>query len=410
VITSLLCSASVLALATAPSALPQSQLSLDQPVRAIELTVQLTDGSNPVTDAQVLVSGGQSAQTEAATLPGGRYYFNDVAVKEVVTIGFPQRDVLPISLEFMFENTSAVWITVVLNPATGEIKDIETKITERKPGEFTEVRGNRRQGLGNTGLPEGGGGPANDLCAGALPIFDGATAYSTVGAGTDGVGDVSCMFDGQTYHDIWYSYEASCTGDLTVSTCSAADYDTDLVIYDGGCGSALLDCNDDFGPACLDFSSEMTVPVVAGNTYTIRVGGWNDGDFGTGTLTLTCEADGPGGGGEASDECEDAGLIPCNSENDADNSTATTNVTDPGFSCHFSGPGTQGVNSVWFKFVATDTSAFLDTNASVAPADDSLIAVYDGECGSLVEIACSEDEGVGLLSEVCAEGLTIGNT
>ena len=143
----------------------------------------------------------------------------------------------------------------------------------------------------------GGGGPANDDCANAIPILDGATPYSTIGATTDGPADPNCQFDGQTYHDIWYEYTATCTGDLTVSTCDGtAGYDTDLVVYDAcDCNNLVtLACNDDF-PGCLDFSSQVTVPVVSGNCYLVRIGGWNDGDEGTGTLSLTCDAGGGGG-------------------------------------------------------------------------------------------------------------------
>ncbi len=45
---------------------------------------------------------------------------------------------------------------------------------------------------------------------------------------------------------------------------------------------------------CVSFTSEVIVPVVAGNCYKIRVGGWNPGDEGTRTLAVTCEA-GDGG-------------------------------------------------------------------------------------------------------------------
>ena len=41
---------------------------------------------------------------------------------------------------------------------------------------------------------------------------------------------------------------------------------------------------------CVSFTSEVIVPVVAGNCYKIRVGGWNPGDEGTRTLTVTREA------------------------------------------------------------------------------------------------------------------------
>jgi hypothetical protein len=160
------------------------------------------------------------------------------------------------------------------------------------------------------------GGPVNDCCVDKLPISNGATPYSTVGAGTDGPAHGSCMFDGQTYHDIWYNYTATFNGDLTVSTCGTAAYDTDLVVYDGcDCDNLnLLACNDD-APGCSGFTSEVIVPVVSGNCYKIRVGGWNDGDQGTGTLTITKDL--PVGGcclpdascidGVTQQECEEAG-------------------------------------------------------------------------------------------------------
>ncbi len=139
-------------------------------------------------------------------------------------------------------------------------------------------------------------GPPNDLCEDRISIGDGATAYSTIDAETDGVAHSVCQFDGQTYEDIWYNYTATCTGTLTVSTCNNADYDTDLVVY-SGCNTCppgdaeLLGCNDD-AEGCAGFTSEVSVDVVAGNCYKIRVGGWNPGDEGNGTLTITCEPTG----------------------------------------------------------------------------------------------------------------------
>ncbi|MHC4318003.1 MAG: M12 family metallo-peptidase, partial [Planctomycetota bacterium] len=106
----------------------------------------------------------------------------------------------------------------------------------------------------------------NDLCADALPIFDGDTFVDTTDANTDGPAHAGCGVipdGGQTCHDIWYVYTASCTGELTVSTCNQADYDTDLVVYDGAdCGDLqFLGCNED-ASGCAGNSSELTVPVV----------------------------------------------------------------------------------------------------------------------------------------------------
>ncbi|MHC4776613.1 MAG: hypothetical protein ACYTBR_15290, partial [Planctomycetota bacterium] len=128
-------------------------------------------------------------------------------------------------------------------------------------------------------------------------------------------------------------------------------------------------------------------------------GGSYQGD-GTDCAGVTCVA--------LPDDCADAAPVACGGSVTVDNTTATDDPTDPPFSCRFGGAG-NGFGSLWFTFVATETSAFLDTNSSPT-GDDSILAVYDGTCGSLVEIGCSEDEGVGLLSQLCVEGLTVGNT
>lgn len=159
--------------------------------------------------------------------------------------------------------------------------------------------------------------PANDNCANAIPISDGDTAFSTVGATTDGPGHAgTCPFDGQTYEDIWFQYTATCTGELTVSTCGTINYDSDLVIYDGcDCGtltSDLLGCNDD-GPGCTGFSSIVTVPIVQGNCYFIRVGGWNANNEGSGTVNVSCvdHTTTPGACCHADDTCTSELLTDC---------------------------------------------------------------------------------------------------
>ena len=57
--------------------------------------------------------------------------------------------------------------------------------------------------------------PANDDCANAIPIPDGETGFSTIGATTDGPANCAGPFGS----DIWFSYTASCTGNLELSTC-----------------------------------------------------------------------------------------------------------------------------------------------------------------------------------------------
>lgn len=114
----------------------------------------------------------------------------------------------------------------------------------------------------------------------------------------------------------------------------------------------------------------------------------------------------------ANDDCANARLLSCNTRIALDNSLATTAAGDPNYSCRFGGPG-QGSGTLWFSFVAIDTTALISTCNSFPPVGDTTLAVYDASCPSSAnEIACSEDAGgpCGRLSEVCLSGLTIGQT
>lgn len=164
-------------------------------------------------------------------------------------------------------------------------------------------------------LPE----PPNNNCADAIPFNngngDGIMPYSTLGATTDGpinpIGACNDSGSRQTGRDIWYTYEATCTGSLTVTTCDDlhgagdATYDTDLVVYgpydDPGqidCANAALaakrlGCNDDdpnnsCGTAP-PWASTVIVNVTQGQTYLLRVGGFGEGDAGDGFLSVECD-------------------------------------------------------------------------------------------------------------------------
>lgn len=153
--------------------------------------------------------------------------------------------------------------------------------------------------------------PNPDNCDDAVFLPNGTWDFDTTNATTDGDPHSECQFDGQTYHDIWFLYEACGDGSLTVSTCDAADYDTDLVLYDRHCGGALLACNDD-AEGCGGYSSEVSISVTIGDIVLIRLGGWNDGNLGTGTLTIA----GPAG---------DCGPDPCEGDFNGD---GVVNVDD----------------------------------------------------------------------------------
>lgn len=104
--------------------------------------------------------------------------------------------------------------------------------------------------------------------------------------------------------------------------------------------------------------------------------------------------------------CPNATEMACNSTVHFDNLPVTGTVAPP-FSC---GIGTSHVAAVWWKFTATHDSARISTCDSLAA--DPTFAVYESDCGSLVEIACGESGGCANSNKasVCVKGLTPGNT
>ena len=132
--------------------------------------------------------------------------------------------------------------------------------------------------------------PANDDCGSAQVITRGSTAFTTLGATTDGEElPVECESDDsrQMYNDVWFSWTASCSGPVTVSTCGLADFDTWIAAYVDGCLGAVTACNDQ-SDSCPDSTSLMVLEAVAGETYLIRVGSWGLIGEGSGFLSITC--------------------------------------------------------------------------------------------------------------------------
>jgi len=144
------------------------------------------------------------------------------------------------------------------------------------------------------------GGIPHNTCGSALSISNGVTPFTNVGATTNGPTVTGCNSGGyeQIGSDIWFSYMATCTGPLNVSTCGTANFDTKIAVYGPGfigasCPSSnqflsgvLLGCNDD-ASGCSGWTSDLTVNVTAGNNYRIRVGGFN-AQQGSGTLLIQC--------------------------------------------------------------------------------------------------------------------------
>lgn len=132
--------------------------------------------------------------------------------------------------------------------------------------------------------------PANDFCADATVVEFGATAFTTIGATTDGPDEpFFCDNAGETNidNDVWFRVIAPCTTIAQISICDA-DFDTRLAIYPGDecptiSNQQITACNDD---ACGNGSILADIVLLEGNEYLIRAGGYA-GATGDGTLDIS---------------------------------------------------------------------------------------------------------------------------
>ncbi|MBC7834158.1 MAG: hypothetical protein H7Y88_03540 [Phycisphaerales bacterium] len=272
--------------------------------------------------------------------------------------------------------------------------------------------------LSFTDTDASGGIPTNDTCDGALALsVPPGGSVSAIGATSCATADAGLPVCGTTYTapGVWYTFTG--TGNLmSVSTCSPVrDYDTKINIFSGGCAALTCIGGNDDGPAgfCAPESpvrsSFLEFCTAADEPYHLLVQGFSGA---TGNFEITL-SDGVSCAPPANDECETAAAIACDPSGTTlvtvDNRFATQNATDPDLSC-----GGVGFGTVWFTFVAgsADLTAGTCDYTVIEGNDDTLLALYDGTCGSLVELACDDDSCTTptLGSSISFSGLAVGNT
>ena len=117
------------------------------------------------------------------------------------------------------------------------------------------------------------GAPSNDLCENATAVVDAGVYLFSNGCATAsaGLGLTGCGAAADAGRDVWYTFTAPGDGDLTVNT-FGSNFDTVLVAYDGCpiAGQAAIACSDD----AQGVQSRITIPVVSGQQYLLRAGGY----------------------------------------------------------------------------------------------------------------------------------------
>lgn len=141
---------------------------------------------------------------------------------------------------------------------------------------------------------------ANDTCARATPVGDGAHNFDFTNATFDCPAP-ECAPASQ--NDLWWKFTPTVTGKATIETCGgtiATTADTELSVYEGcNCPTSTtprspLACDSFAGGQCQD-GSRVMIDVKAGNCYLVRVGDRlgqrgvtvENGNLRTGKVTIT---------------------------------------------------------------------------------------------------------------------------
>ncbi len=136
-----------------------------------------------------------------------------------------------------------------------------------------------------------------DECSGAIDVYTGFTIFDNIGATTSAPNESLCSsFASGSHADVWFRYQATCTGNLKVRTCGSqsSGFDTKILVYAGGCPSApgqFVACSNN---ARCSPQDDVEFAATRDTVYYIRIGGVS-GSTGYGLLTIECRG-GPGGG------------------------------------------------------------------------------------------------------------------
>lgn len=218
-------------------------------------------------------------------------------------------------------------------------------------------------------------------------------AFDNADATRDGLFHAIC--DGSDIDaDVWYCWQADCSGIVQVDTCGQTSADTKIAVYDVCDGAvaisgaacaptdqSLLACDDN---GC-GLQSSVLFSAVSGQSYLIRLGASPGQPGGTGTFTISCLGNALGG-----DDCANALAISGEGGFDFNTLGATTDGLADAACLDFGQD--QIENDVWFCWTANCTGTATVQTCGTTTLDTKL-AAYDGcGCPTAAPLDCNDDD------------------
>ncbi|MBK8600576.1 MAG: T9SS type A sorting domain-containing protein [Flavobacterium sp.] len=253
--------------------------------------------------------------------------------------------------------------------------------------------------------------PANDECIGAIGLtvnpddscasFESGTVQSATASAVD---DAACT--GTEDDDVWYSFVATdVLQTIKLSNIVGSSTALGSSVWSGDCATLSL-----VAGSCSESNLRTVTGLTAGETYYVRVF-TTTATTGQNTTFDICIGTPPPP--PANDDCSGAIEITAGgtiSSFPVAGSTvsATNSVGLPALSC----VATNRSNDVWYS-VVVPASGSLTIETAPAPGTvmtDSVLTIFSGTCGSLVEIGCDDDSSAsGNYSLEALTGLTPGD-
>lgn len=255
----------------------------------------------------------------------------------------------------------------------------------------------------------GGGGPANDECAGAIALTAGTSCVPTSGTvlnATQSPNSTFCAV-GTNHTDVWYRFVATAT-DMHIEVDPGQWFDAVVAVYEGSCGALGEDgCIDEAGAGGTEAATLSNATV--GATYWIRVFTYA-GLPTTPEFTICVWAPAPPPPPPANDDCAGAFTIPMSQGctfTAGDGAYATPSALGQG--CN----GTGAEDDVWYRFTATngDVRITVDGNGTSTNGYDPVVELlYSSNCSPPDQLACVNATGPGGTEQIEFSGIAVGLT
>lgn len=240
--------------------------------------------------------------------------------------------------------------------------------------------------------------PTGQACSSALPLSPGqnSTCSAAASAGTNAP-PPPCDDINANHPATWYAVTGSGT-DLTVSVNTGeAGPGSAAAAYCGYCPDLLCVASASQNSTGINpLDADVSWCAADGQTYYIAVWSLNGASDAEVSLTQGDTCSSSVSCGPTNDDCAAAIDITGNINGDpvhGDTAGAPRRGLPPGSpTCHWASNPENVRNIVWYKFIAPSQDVTITTCNSQGTMVDTVMALYSGSCGDLLEVACGDDE------------------